>query len=184
MTHRLLSVNLSESDSDDNDFDPANEEQMADDSGSENEEEMPENNDDSEHDEPMAGESSSNRPSTSGNSRRELNDYMRGKPFMPIKKVHRYLENTYSERVSRKAIAALIGVIQYLTSHLLMEAEAKMRSEKQRRITERIISMAIQENKELSRLLTKVNIPKSGVYGIIGHQPEPITRRPRRSQSD
>lgn len=190
MTFRLLSNNLIESDSDDNDYDPANE-QMAtdDDSGSENENaneaEMPENNHESENDEPMADdESEDNQPSTSRNNRPGRDEYMRGKPFMPMEKVRRYLENTYSGRVSRKTVAALIGVIQYLMIHLLMEAEAKMRSRKQRRISEQVISMAIQENEQLSHLLANVNIPKSGVYGIIGHQPGLISRHPRRSRSD
>lgn len=167
MASRLLSINVIESDSDDNDYNPENEEQMAtdDDSGSENE---------SENEAEMRDDSRHNRPSASGNHRLGFDDYMRGKPFMTMGKVRRYLVNTYSGRVSRKAVAALIGVIQHLMTHLIMESEAKMRSAKQRRISERIISMAIQGNTELSHLLANVNIPKSGVYGIIGHQPAPI----------
>lgn len=98
----------------------------------------------------------------------ELVEYLNGKPFIALNHIHRYLHETYPNRISRKASAALIGVIQRLMVDLIMGVETEVRKGKSMRISAKKIGMAIHRDEEFTKLLSHVSIPESGVYGIIG----------------
>lgn len=98
-----------------------------------------------------------------------LAEYMCGKPFLTMNRVHNYLRENCVERISRGASAALIGVTQGVLIDLLRDIENLMQTNKSNRISPKIISMAIRNDSELSTLFSNVSIPKSGMYGNIYH---------------
>lgn len=101
----------------------------------------------------------------------ELAEYLRGKPFLTMNRAHKYLRENCTERISRKASAALIGVTQGLMIDLLKDVALFMEHHKTKRISPKIISMVVQNDEELSTLLSNVSIVKSGMYGAINHMP-------------
>lgn len=102
----------------------------------------------------------------------ELREYFRGKPFMTVNSIHTFLRENCSNRISRKASAALVGVMQGLLMDLLKEIVEYMQDNKIKRISPKIISMVIQTDSEIARLLSNVLIPESGIYGNIQQLPD------------
>lgn len=98
-----------------------------------------------------------------------LVEYMCGKPFLTMNRVHNYLRENCAERISRGASAALIGVTQSVLIDLFRDIEIAMQTNKSKRISPKIISMTIRNDSELSTLFSNVSIPKSGMYGNIHH---------------
>lgn len=133
-----------------------------------------------ENDDPMSEEEQPDEPNESdepdepvprSNTRRaspELAEYLNGRPFIALGHIQRYLHKTYPDRISRKASAALIGVIQSLMMDLITDVEAQVRKGKSKRISAKKIGMAIQQDEEFTKLLSHVILPECGIYGIIG----------------
>lgn len=99
----------------------------------------------------------------------EFSEYIRGKPFISVNRIHTYLSEKSPNRVSRKASAALIGVIQSLMADLILGIKTYiLHNVKTKMIRAKIISMTIQDDLQFTRLLSHVNIPESGIFGSIG----------------
>lgn len=108
-------------------------------------------------------------PSTK--KKENIDDYMRGKPFIGVRRIRKYLRKNYKGRISRKASAALIAVIQSLMMDLIKKIKVQVQKGDSKQITPKSISKVIQSNPAYSLLLAHVNIPESGLYGIIGTHP-------------
>lgn len=115
------------------------------------------------------GGNRSAKKSAPAKKRPKLNyaEYLRGKPFIPLAKVHRYLHDTYSFRVSRRATATLVGVVQGLLADLLNEVKTQIENQKTRRISAKTICMAIQQDPEFPQLFVNVVIPETGIFGVF-----------------
>lgn len=111
---------------------------------------------------------------------RELREYLKGKPVLSVNKTRTYLrDNNHAGRISRKAAAALTGTVQCLIIELIREAGFQTRKSKKKRISPKILCMAIKNDEELSKLLSQVNIPDCGLYGMIGALSNPDLREDR-----
>lgn len=141
-----------------------------------------------------SAESASSDESSKIEVYKEFSEYSRGKPFLTVNSIHTYLRKNCSDRISRKASAALIGVIQSIMCDLILEIQSYMlHRTKEKRIKPRIISRAIQADGEFTKLLSNVDIPESGPYGYIKpytlkhrtevlHNLENDLHRPKKSQ--
>lgn len=141
--------------------DISGDENEADDPMSEEEQPVESDEPDDEPDEPLPRSNTRQAPPV-------LAEYLRGKPFIALGHIHRYLHKTYPDRISRKASAALIGVIQSLMLELITSVVAQVRNGKSNRISTKKLCMAIQQDEEFTKLLSHVTIPESGAFGIIG----------------
>lgn len=111
---------------------------------------------------------------------RELREYLKGKPVLSVNKTRTYLrDNNHAGRISRKAAAALTGTVQCLIIELIREAGFQARKSKKKRISPRILCMAIKNDEELSKLLSQVTIPDCGLYGMVGALSNPDLREDR-----
>lgn len=147
-------------------------------SESENEEPMPEEHlddsmsEDEPEDEPMEEPERTSADMQNQSTTRPINpkyrDHLKGKPFLRLATVRRYLKETYPHRISRNATAALIGVTQGLIIELIEEVRGQVLKGKTKRVSAKTICMAIQRDVEFSELLSNVFIPASGVFGMIG----------------
>lgn len=100
------------------------------------------------------------------NKAQELSKYLRGKPCIPVGRIHNYLrKNNYANRISRKAAAALSGTLQGLVIELIIATEKFTRESNKKRISPRHISLAIQSDRQFTHLLPFVTIPEGGVIG-------------------
>lgn len=103
----------------------------------------------------------------------ELNEYLRGKPVISVNKTRNFLRNnTYAARISRNAAAALTGIVQSLIIELILEAEKTTRKDNRKRISPRLLCLAIQNDSEISKLLAHVTIPEAGIFGLISTLPD------------
>lgn len=100
-------------------------------------------------------------------SRGNLRKYFDGKPLIPINQVYRYLRSqNYAKRISRRAAAALIGIIQRVLTELILHIDAQAHKKNMMRINPRQICLAVRNDKEFSKFFWNVMIPDGVIVGI------------------
>lgn len=99
--------------------------------------------------------------------RGELREYFKGKPMISINQMYRYLRGqNYAKRTSRRAAAAVIGIIQRILIELIRHINACAQKKNLKRMKPRHIGLAIRNVKEFSKFFWNVMIPDAGVLGI------------------
>jgi histone H2A len=88
--------------------------------------------------------------------------------LMPVSRVHRHLKDgRYAKRIGAGAPVYIAAVLEYLASEVLELAGNAARENNLKRITPRMITMALRNDEELSKLVSKVVIAQGGVLPNI-----------------
>ncbi|KAI8800907.1 histone H2A.x-like protein [Cladochytrium replicatum] len=88
----------------------------------------------------------------------------------PVGRIHRYLKKgLYSERISGASPVYLAAVLEYLVAEILELAGNAARDNQKSRIIPRHLQLAIRNDEELNKLLSKVTIAQGGVLPNIHH---------------
>jgi histone H2A len=86
----------------------------------------------------------------------------------PVGRIARYLKKgKYATRIGAGAPVYLAAVLEYLSAELLELAGNAARDNKKTRIVPRHIQLAVRNDEELSKLLSKVTIAAGGVLPNI-----------------
>ena len=86
----------------------------------------------------------------------------------PVGRVHRYLKKgRYAARIGAGAPVYMAGVLEYLTAGVLELAGNASRDNKKKRIIPRHVQLAIRNDEDLNKLLSKVSITAGGVLPNI-----------------
>ncbi|XP_028794428.1 probable histone H2A.3 [Neltuma alba] len=86
----------------------------------------------------------------------------------PVGRIARFLKSgKYSDRLGVGAPVYLAAILEYLSAEVLELAGNAARDNKKTRIVPRHIQLAVRNDDELSRLLTKVTISNGGVLPNI-----------------
>ena len=82
----------------------------------------------------------------------------------PVGRVHRHLKHGhYSKRIGAGAPVYLAAVLEYLAAEILEMAGKAAKDNKKSRINPRHLQLAIQNDEELSKLLSGVIIAQGGI---------------------
>jgi histone H2A len=88
--------------------------------------------------------------------------------IFPVGRIHSQLKHgRYAARVGAGAPVYLASVLEYLTAEILELAGNAARDHKKARITPRHIQLAIRNDNELNKLLSRVTIRDGGVLPTI-----------------
>ncbi|XP_026549589.1 histone H2A-beta, sperm-like isoform X2 [Notechis scutatus] len=86
----------------------------------------------------------------------------------PVGRVDRLLrEGNYAERISVGAPVYLAAVLEYLTAEILEMAGNAARDNKKTRIIPRHLQLAVRNDHDMNKLLSRVTIPQGGVVPNI-----------------
>ena len=86
----------------------------------------------------------------------------------PVGRIARYLKKgKYATRIGAGAPVYLAAVLEYLSAEILELAGNAARDNKKSRIVPRHIQLAVRNDEELSKLLSKVTIAAGGVLPNI-----------------
>jgi len=81
----------------------------------------------------------------------------------PVARIHRLLKSsTHSMRISALAPVYLSSVLEYLTAEILELSGLQARQQQQNKITPRHIKIAIKEDEDLEKLLSRVDVMGGG----------------------
>lgn len=87
---------------------------------------------------------------------------------LPVGRIHRYLRNgNLANRIGSGAPIYLAAVIEYLLAEIIDSASTLALENKKRRITSRFLNLAIRNDKEMNKLLSKVHISQGGVFPYV-----------------
>jgi histone H2A len=88
--------------------------------------------------------------------------------YFNVRRVTRLLKNKYHvPRVSEQAAIGVAAVLQYLTAEIVMTSIGKTRDHGVKRITDRHIYLAIENDDELKALIDTSAIPASGAVPYV-----------------
>lgn len=86
----------------------------------------------------------------------------------PVGRIHRHLKKgNYSQRIGGGAPVYLAAVMEYLAAEILELAGNAARDNKKLRINPRHLQLAIRNDEELNKLLSRVTIAQGGVLPNI-----------------
>ncbi len=86
----------------------------------------------------------------------------------PVGRVHRLMKNgNYADRIGAGAPVYLAAVMEYLAAEILELAGNAARDNKKQRINPRHLQLAVRNDEELNRLLSRVTISQGGVLPNI-----------------
>ncbi|CAF0753443.1 unnamed protein product [Didymodactylos carnosus] len=85
----------------------------------------------------------------------------------PVGRIHRLLRKGNTNRIGRGSAVYMAAVLEYLTAEILELAGNAARDNKKQRITPRHLQLAIRNDEELAKMLSKVTLPQSGVLPHI-----------------
>lgn len=92
----------------------------------------------------------------------------RAELIMPVARVHRhFVRGRYSERIGAGAPVYMAAVLEYLASEVLELAGNAARDNKKKRITPRMITLALRSDDELSQIVSSIVIAEGGVVPYI-----------------
>jgi histone H2A len=110
----------------------------------------------------------------------------RAELLMPVARVHRHLKRgRYAERVGSGAPVYMAAVLEYLASEVLELAGNAARDNKKKRITPRMITLALRSDEELSELVSTVVIAEGGVVpNINAALLKPVDKKPKKEKAE
>lgn len=118
--------------------------------------------------EPAEASTDSDTPDSSTLRRSPISRSERAGLTLPIGRIHKMLKKgNYANRIGAGAPVYLAGVLEYLVSEVTDLASQAAKDNNKKRITPRHLTMAIQRDEELKKLLSDVTIAQGGVMPNI-----------------
>lgn len=89
--------------------------------------------------------------------------------MLPVSRIHRYLRNGNfsTSRIGSGAPVYLAAVLEYLLAEIIDQAADVAGKHNKKRITSRVLNLAIRNDDEMCHLLSKVTISNGGVVPNI-----------------